>query len=47
MIPNPRIYISVSKDQYLDPSQKAIKDAMFGRVEAAGLERGDSSSEVR
>jgi predicted nucleotide-binding protein with TIR-like domain len=38
MIPDPRIYISASKDQYLDPSQKAIKDAMFGRVEAAGLE---------
>jgi hypothetical protein len=38
MIPNPRVYISASKDQYLDPSQKATKDAMFGRVETARLE---------
>ncbi len=38
MIPRRRIYISASKDQYLNSSQKAIKDAIFRRVEANYLE---------
>jgi hypothetical protein len=38
MIPNPRIYISASKDQHLNPDQRVVKDGIFQAIQANDLE---------